>query len=203
MLKISECEFCILLPLPPFESAAMANSNTKVARSVTCFSSGRDPDSKDVKVFASIEQALTHLAAPAPQHDESLGRIFVIGGAQLYTDLLNLDSSLATVDKLLITRILAPHYECDAYFPEFRIKQQYTTELEHANKILAEHHATPPQQDPTSLLNQPEWTQASTDSLRQYLGNSCPTALLNSPDMVISEGETWYEYQLWEKQGAC
>lgn len=162
----------------------------------------RDPESEDVRVFASVEEALTHLAAPGA--GQSIGRIFVIGGAQLYTVLLNLDSGLATVDKLLVTRVLAPQYDCDAYFPEFRTEAQYKAEVERASKIIAQPSgssgASASEERPANLLKQEEWSQASTDSLRQYLGDSCPSALAESSDMVTSEGETWYQYQMWERK---
>lgn len=128
----------------------------------------------------------------------------MIGGAQLYTDLLNLDSSLATVDKLLVTRILAPRYDCDVFFPEFRTEGQYEADGEHARKILLQSSKTSDksssEERPSKLLSQQEWTQASTDSLREYLGDSFPSALAHWSDTVRSEGETWYEYQLWEKR---
>lgn len=156
-----------------------------------------------MQVFESIEKALSHLVTSSTGQ-ASIGRIFVIGGAQLYTDLLNLDSSLATVDKLLVTRILAPRYECDAYFPEFRTQEQFKAEVEHASKAIKNQGDTTSQdasdEKDLKLLKQQEWTKASADSLRQYLGSSCPAALADSPDMVTSEGETWYEYQLWERR---
>lgn len=127
----------------------------------------------------------------------------MIGGAQLYTDLLDLDTSLATVDKLLVTRILAPHYECDAHFPEFRTQRQYNSDLELANRINAEQGGasgtTSSPEEQLKLLKKQEWNRASTDSLRQYLGSSCPPALADSAEMVTSEGETWYQYQMWER----
>lgn len=125
--------------------------------------------------------------------------MFVIGGAQLYKDLLSLDSNVATVDKLLVTRILAPRYDCDAFFPEFRTAQQYKGELDLANAI-AEAGQIETEQPPSTLTRQ-EWTQASPESLREYLGSACPAVLADSKDMVTNEGETWYQYQLWEKTG--
>lgn len=136
---------------------------------------------------------MAHLAAPQAK----IGRVFVIGGAQLYTDLLKLNSVVATVDKLLVTRIMAPRYECDAYFPEFRTAEQYRSEVEHAKQIAAE--GTDGAEQLQGLLKQQEWTQASANSLRQYLGSACPASLKDSQDMVTSEGGTWYQYQLWEK----
>ena len=153
-----------------------------------------DPTSNNVRLFSSVEQALAHLAAPQTQ----IGRIFVLGGAQLYTDMLNLDSDVATVDKLLVTRILSPAYECDAYFPEFRTGSQYRSEVERAKRVVGSREDGAEQ--PPNLLKEQNWTQASADSLRRYLGSACPAALIDSQDMVTNEGETWYEYQLWEKK---
>lgn len=129
----------------------------------------------------------------------------MIGGAQLWVDLLNANSDLAVVDKLLVTRILTPKYDCDVHFPEFRTREQFNTELEHAKKIAASQNvAGVPEttsEEQAKLLPQQQWTQASVETLREYLGSSCPAALKESADMVTNEGETWYEYQLWEKTG--
>ncbi|SJX63423.1 related to Dihydrofolate reductase [Sporisorium reilianum f. sp. reilianum] len=168
--------------------------NIVISRTSSAKDLGIDPDSSNVQVFSSVEQALTYLAAPQAK----IGRVFVIGGAQLYTDLLKLDSSVARVDKLLVTRILAPRYECDAYFPEFRTQEQYKSEVEHAKRITADEKGEAEQLP--DLLKQQEWTQASADSLRQYLGSACPAALSDSVEMVTSEGQTWYQYQLWERR---
>ncbi|SAM82776.1 related to Dihydrofolate reductase [Ustilago bromivora] len=176
--------------------------NIVISRTQSSRDLGVDPESEDVRVFPSVEEALTHLSAPGEA--QRISRIFVIGGAQLYTDLLNLDSSLATVDKLLVTRILTPRYDCDTFFPEFRTEAQYEAEAEHARKILSQSseasHKSSSDERPSKLFRQQEWTQASTDSLREYLGDSFPSALADWSDMVRSEGETWYEYQLWEKR---
>lgn len=101
------------------------------------------------------------------------------------------------MDKLLVTRILAPRYECDAYFPEFRTQEQYRSEVEHAQRLVAGDKIEAEQLP--GVLKQQEWTQASAGSLRGYLGSACPSALNDSEDMVTSEGETWYQYQMWEK----
>ncbi|KAJ1026030.1 hypothetical protein NDA18_003690 [Ustilago nuda] len=176
--------------------------NIVISRTQSSRDLGVDPEWEDVRVFPSVQEALRHLSAPRPE--ERINRIFVIGGAQLYTDLLNLDSSLATVDKLLVTRILAPRYDCDVFFPEFRTEAQYEADAEHAGKMLLQSSQTsdqsPSDEPPSKLLSQQEWIQASTDSLREYLGDSFPSALAHCSDTVRSEGETWYEYQLWEKR---
>lgn len=133
----------------------------------------------------------------AAKPEANISRVFVIGGAQIWADLLKMDSSVATLDKLLVTRILAPGYECDVFFPEFRTAAQYRADLENANKTVDGQRDEFDQLP--DVLRQQKWTQASSDSLRRYLGSSCPAALADSQDMVTSEGETWYQYQLWEK----
>ncbi|KAF6767566.1 Dihydrofolate reductase domain protein [Kalmanozyma brasiliensis GHG001] len=187
--------------IPPKFRPLNGRLNVVISRTSSPQDLGIEPDSKDVKVFSSVEQALSHLATP----QANVIRVFVIGGAQLWTDLLHLESSVAVVDKLLVTRILTPRYECDVYFPEFRTQEQYSKELDQANKILAgqekSNETKTPHEGPSSLLKQQAWTQASVEALRQYLGSACPPALAESPDMLTNEGETWYEYQLWEKTG--
>lgn len=59
----------------------------------------------NVETFSSIEEALNHLAEEE--------QIFVIGGAQVYNQLLN------NADEMMITEI-KKEYEGDTYFPEYR-----------------------------------------------------------------------------------
>jgi dihydrofolate reductase len=163
-----------------------------------------DPASKDVRAFASVQDALQFLAGPLSGDAVAIGRVFVIGGAQLYGELLDLDTSIATVDKLLVTRILAPQYDCDAHFAEFRTREQLDADADLAKKVApAEVGAqveTVLEQHLPQLLEQSRWTQASPQALRDYLGTSVPAALANSPDMVSREDDTWYQYQLWMRQ---
>ncbi|KAI1648447.1 dihydrofolate reductase-like domain-containing protein [Daldinia loculata] len=55
----------------------------------------------------SLEQALAHLKAA------SIGRAFVIGGAQIYGAALGLKETR----RVLLTRVLSPDFECDTFFP--------------------------------------------------------------------------------------
>ncbi|GAA98441.1 uncharacterized protein L969DRAFT_103072 [Mixia osmundae IAM 14324] len=48
-------------------------------------------------------------------------RIFIIGGAQIYRDALALDQrSGAWADRILLTQIKEPSFECDTHLPDFR-----------------------------------------------------------------------------------
>jgi dihydrofolate reductase len=52
---------------------------------------------------------------------QSIDRVFIIGGATLYKETLELPSSLTTVDRILLTRILSPPFEeCDVFLPDFQ-----------------------------------------------------------------------------------
>ncbi|EFQ28576.1 dihydrofolate reductase [Colletotrichum graminicola] len=68
-----------------------------------------DADEEPVKV-GSLEQALAYLRADGVA--SRLGRVFVIGGAQIY------DATLRAPEarRVLLTKVLA-EFECDAFFP--------------------------------------------------------------------------------------
>lgn len=67
-----------------------------------------DPDAQPVRA-GSLEEALEYLRGRPPG---TLGRVFVIGGAQIYDAALRLPQAM----RLLITRILTD-FECDTFFP--------------------------------------------------------------------------------------
>lgn len=70
---------------------------------------------KNTTTHKSISSALSSI----PQ---TIERIFLIGGAQLYN--LALDSSTSKldsglVDRVLLTRVVSPEYECDTFLDDF------------------------------------------------------------------------------------
>ena len=72
-----------------------------------------------VYLHSSFESALERLNhteyLEAPIH-----RSFIIGGASLYRETLALPPSTTFVDRVLLTRILAPAFEdCDVFMPDF------------------------------------------------------------------------------------
>ncbi|KAH9944346.1 dihydrofolate reductase [Epithele typhae] len=73
-----------------------------------------------VHLHTSLEDALGRLSAAETQ-DAQVHRAFVIGGASLYRDTLALAlSAKSFVDRVLLTRILAPAFEgCDVFMPDF------------------------------------------------------------------------------------
>ncbi|KIY62906.1 hypothetical protein CYLTODRAFT_426561 [Cylindrobasidium torrendii FP15055 ss-10] len=46
-------------------------------------------------------------------------RHFVIGGASLYEQVLQLDTAPALVDRILLTRVLSPDLDCDTFMTDF------------------------------------------------------------------------------------
>ncbi|KAI1374575.1 dihydrofolate reductase-like domain-containing protein [Hypoxylon crocopeplum] len=70
---------------------------------------GTKPEKGPVRV-ASLEQALAYLKSG---HAATVGRAFVIGGAQIYGAALELREAR----RVLLTRILEPDFECDTFFP--------------------------------------------------------------------------------------
>jgi dihydrofolate reductase len=54
-------------------------------------------------------------------------RGFIIGGASIINDTLNLVSaSSSLVDRVLLTRILSPKFECDTFIPDFLASGQWS-----------------------------------------------------------------------------
>lgn len=67
-----------------------------------------DPDAEPVRA-GSVEEALEYLRGKSPGE---LGRVFVIGGAQIYDATLRLPQA----KRVLFTKILSD-FECDTFFP--------------------------------------------------------------------------------------
>lgn len=94
--------------IPPRFRPLKDRLNIVISRSSPSPPQAGPEDSGPVRA-ASLEQALEYLQAlPAG----TLGRAFVIGGAQVYESALGLPQAR----RLLITRILS-EFECDTFFP--------------------------------------------------------------------------------------
>ena len=71
-----------------------------------------------VQCAASLQQAMTLAAEYAPDTDDGIKEVMVIGGEQIYRAAIDL------ADKLYITRVQA-EVEGDAFFPEYDETQWY------------------------------------------------------------------------------
>lgn len=80
----------------------------------------------------SLRSALRRLADNRnPTH-----RRFIIGGASLYSETLSLGTSEpAYVDRILLTRILSPEYECDVIMPDFVAEDKAWRRADHKELV--------------------------------------------------------------------
>ena len=155
-----------------------------------------------MKLFASLDQALDFIST-ATTSSELSSRVFVIGGAQLYSDLIyRKENDRFIVDRLLVTRILSPSFDCDAFFPEYRTQLQRDDDQKTAEEIDSQTETVTARNNDTIPLAQTNgelWSRANVQDMKQYLGAACPTALTQSDNMIVKEEDAWYEYQLWER----
>ena len=67
---------------------------------------------------SSLEQAINYLRQrqqQESQHEQRVGKVFVIGGGQIYGAALELPKDVTK--RILLTRVLSPQFECDTVFP--------------------------------------------------------------------------------------
>lgn len=98
----------------------------------------------DAQAFlcTSLGDALDHLKEA--RLTAPLNRAFIIGGAGLYKDTLALPASAqASVDRILLTRVLEPAFEdCDVFMPAFE-KEGHWHRASHAELIQWVGHDVP------------------------------------------------------------
>ncbi|KAL0951223.1 hypothetical protein HGRIS_007944 [Hohenbuehelia grisea] len=117
-------------------------------------------------------QAELHESLEAAMHSvaksDKVHRVFIIGGASIYKETLNLprDSS-SFVDRILLTRVTSPAFEdCDTFMPEFIPRSKGTAGDVHG------------------------WSRASHAELQAWVG-------FDVPDSVQSENGVDFEFQMW------
>ena len=99
----------------------------------------------------------------------NIHRQFIIGGASIYKEALQLPSSPSrtSVDRILLTRVLSPSFEdCDVFMPEFRDLKS----------------------EKGSLL----WERAEHNELEEWVGGEVPSG-------VQEENGVKYEFQMWTR----
>ncbi|KAL8361804.1 hypothetical protein RB601_007566 [Gaeumannomyces tritici] len=129
-----------------------------------------DGDGESPVVHArSLPEALEYLAR---QRRPPLGRVFVIGGAQIYDAALALEPPAATVRRVLLTSILTD-FECDTTLSSLRLG------------AAAEGGGG----------GGGEWRRAPKERLDAWAGEAVPEG-------VQEENGTSYEFQMWEREVA-
>ncbi|KAK3943024.1 dihydrofolate reductase [Diplogelasinospora grovesii] len=174
--------------IPPKFRPLKGRLNIVISRSFTAPPvTPQDPDEEPVEA-GSLQAALQYLSQQQHtlQNTEGeganngggdgkgssggLGRVFVIGGAQIYAAALQLPQTR----RVLLTSVLSDGFECDTFFPLPLTSKTTTTT--------------------TTTTTTPEgWMQRSKDELDSWTGETVPEG-------VQTENGTRYEFQLWEKQ---
>ncbi|KAF9229259.1 hypothetical protein BS17DRAFT_11771 [Gyrodon lividus] len=80
------------------------------------FPKGKTPLAKLTHLFSDMETAVDGLASQDDVH-----RLFIIGGTSLYRETVGLEpshSALLRAGRILLTRLYAPEFECDVFFPD-------------------------------------------------------------------------------------
>lgn len=76
-----------------------------------------------ISLHPDLDAALAKLSVTDSVNEgPNVNRVFIIGGATLYKETLDLPpSSPSFVDRVLLTRIISPSFdECDVFLPEFQ-----------------------------------------------------------------------------------
>lgn len=131
------------------------------------------PESPHTYLCASLESAVAKL-----QSLPNVSRTFLIGGAQLYAEVMQNHIRNAVIDRLLITRIYDPSFEmCDVFLPEFRTEEQITQEQGEGR------HVGLPQQ---------KWVRTKQSDFDAYLGGGVEQG-------IVEEKGVRYSLQMWER----
>lgn len=148
--------------IPPKFRPLKGRLNIVISRSPSTSTSTSSTSSGDEgPVHAtSLEQALEQLRAAR----SSSGRVFVVGGAQVYGAALG--SGLAR--RVLLTRVLTGGIECDTFFPLGALRGEGKGEE--------------------------GWARRSKEEMDAWVGEVVPGG-------VQREGETEYEFEMWERVG--
>lgn len=99
--------------IPPRFRPLKGRVNVVISRSVRDTSEEKSEDKDEVVTAPSLEQALSYLGERKKETTStSIGKVFVIGGGQIYGAALKLPET----KRILLTRVLSD-FECDTFFP--------------------------------------------------------------------------------------
>ncbi|KAI0400983.1 dihydrofolate reductase [Xylaria palmicola] len=158
--------------IPPRFRPLKGRLNIVVSRSHTAPSSDVeiDADAEPVRV-GSLEQALRYLqSGPAAEAAPArAGRVFVVGGAQIYAAALRLREAR----RVLLTSVVGD-FECDTFFPLRLAEDQ------------------PPEEAEAEGAGAGRWVRRSKEELDRWTGETVPEG-------VQEENQTQYEFQMWER----
>lgn len=130
----------------------------------------------DTELASSLVDAVERLQSRSP---DSLGRAFLIGGAQLYNMALEEVSAPQqgpapySIDRVLLTRLFTEYPDCDTFLHDFAADK--TTD------------------------GRPVWRRAEQAELRDWAGWDVPAGRQAERDKAArgEEKSVEYEYQMW------
>lgn len=100
---------------------------------------------------SSLEQAIEYLhLCQQQQQQQKVGKVFVIGGGQIYGAALKLPKEVSR--RILLTRVLSPEFRCDTFFP-LELKEE------------------------GEASGSKEWVRKSKEELDQFVGEEVPEGL--------------------------
>ncbi|KAK0547270.1 hypothetical protein OC846_003259 [Tilletia horrida] len=185
------------MSIPPRFRPLAGRINVVISRTASKEELGIDAE-QDAHLFASPSAALAYLQQRRSSESPTpISRIFLMGGAQLYTQALQAaadprSSSSPTsdewnLDRLLITRIKQPEFpQCDVFLPEFRIQEQISS----SDSASGSSQAKP--------LDHKVWEQASDEELSAYVGPFDIPGLSSLEGPQEEKGVT-YTFEMWTR----
>ncbi|KAK0531562.1 hypothetical protein OC835_003625 [Tilletia horrida] len=192
--------------IPPRFRPLGGRVNVVISGTATAEELGIDK-AQDTHLFASPQAALAYLRERSAS--QSLSRVFLMGGAQLYAQALqaaaqahggngNDSANEWDLDRLLVTRIIKPGYpQCDVFLPEFRTAEQIEVEgqaLGTAQTAGDGERSAAPSAPP---LERKLWERASGAELEAYVASQVPG--IDSLQGVQEEKGVSYEFQMWTR----
>lgn len=127
--------------IPPKFRPLKGRLNIVISRSVSSAPSPSETKLKSEEgpvMASSLEQAINYLRLCQQQEQEDqqkVGKVFVIGGGQIYGAALELPKDVTK--RILLTRVLSPRFDCDIFFP-LELKEEGGQEEEWVRKSKKE-----------------------------------------------------------------
>ncbi|KAK3380186.1 dihydrofolate reductase-like domain-containing protein [Lasiosphaeria ovina] len=179
--------------------------NIVISRSAPPLPSSPPPSTSserdDVIMASSLEQALAYLwqqqhTSSSPSHPSSssettlgkIGRVFVIGGAQMYGAAL----ALRETRRILLTRVLTD-FACDTFFPLAALQQQQQSRDNGGDDSEKKKKMAGVEEGTQEVGREGgEWKRRGQAALDAWAGEAVPAGMQE-------ENGTRYEFQMWER----
>ncbi|KAL2168172.1 hypothetical protein VTG60DRAFT_289 [Thermothelomyces hinnuleus] len=160
-------------PLPGRWNVVVSRNAAAAAAAAGGRSLGAPGGEENPVMAASLEEALRYLGGRP-----GVGRLFVIGGAQIYRAALE----TAQARRVLLTRVRT-EFECDTFFP---------LRLDEANADAAADDADADAVVVAAAAAAKGWRRSGQEEMDAWVGEEVPRG-------VQAEAGTEYEFEMWER----